>query len=308
VTTARVAGDPVTLTEALVARRVALWDPLYLDERLAVDDELIELGKRRREAELHGRHWRYVDLTERGDMTEARAELERYEALAGELRMPTFAWYVPLWRAALATFEGRFDEGERLAAEAYEAGLRAEDANAEIFRVVQEGAMILDQERFDEFEVPDTIVERLESDTASAAWMTGMAWFRATRGQDDEARAMLARVCEDDLAGLPHDANRPACLAELTEAVCLLGEHAYGESIERALEPLADRNLGNARAVSFYGSAHYFLAMLAELRGDLETAARRYEAAVVRNEELGAGPRTAFARRELERLTGAPAR
>src|SRR5439155_1730267 len=175
-------------------------------------------------------------------------------------------WYVLLWRAALAIFEGRFDEGERLADEAYAAGRRAEDANAEIFRVVQLGAITVDQERFAEFELPDRLLERLESSSASVAWMTGMSWFLATVGQEDEARAMLTEVCEDELARLPWDANRPACLAELTEAACLLGERAFGEAIERALEPWGDRNVGNARAISFYGSAHYFLGKLAELR------------------------------------------
>jgi DNA-binding SARP family transcriptional activator len=304
---AKRAGDAAALTEALVARRVAFWDPHYLDERFATDDELIALGSRHRDAELHGRHWRYVDLTELGNMTEARTELNRYEQLAAELRMPAFAWYVPLWRAALATFEGRFDEAERLAEEAYQAGLRAEDANAEIFRVVQQGAILLDQERFDEFEMPDKIHERLASESASIAWMTGMAWFLATQGEDAEARSMLVHVCADELARLPHDANRPACLAELAEAACLLGERAHGAAVERALEPFADRNIGNARAVSFYGSAHHFLAKLAELRDDHETAARRYAAAVARNEQLGAGPRTAISRRELERLTGVTA-
>jgi DNA-binding SARP family transcriptional activator/DNA polymerase III delta prime subunit len=305
---AKEAGDAVTLTEALVARRVALWDPGHLDERFAVDEELIELGRRHREAELHGRHWRYVDLAELGDMAEARAELDRYEALTAELRMPAFAWYVPLWRAALAIFEGRFDEAEALADEAYDAGHRAEDANAEIFRLVQRGAILIEQERLDEFEMLDEIEERLESESASVAWMTGMAWFLASQGDRDEARSILAHVCDDELARLPHDANRQACLAELAEAACLLGERDYGAAIERALEPLAERNIGNARAISFYGSAHFFLAKLAELRGDRETAARRYASAVARNRAFGAGPRTALARRELERLTGVTAR
>jgi hypothetical protein len=292
----------VTLTETLAARRVALWDPRHLDERLRVDAELIELGARHREAELRGRHWRFVDLAETGDMAEARAELDRYEALAAELRMPAFSWYVPLWRASLAIFEGRFEEGARLSAEATEAGRLAEDANAEIFRVVQEGAVHIDQERFGQLGIPDKVYERLES-SASVAWMTGLAWALGITGREDEGRALLADLCAGELAKVPWDANRLACLAELSEAACALGAVEDGAAVERALEPWAERNLGNARAVSFYGSAHHFLGKLAELRGDLPVAAGRFEAAVAANASYGAPVREALSRRELDRLT-----
>jgi DNA-binding SARP family transcriptional activator/tetratricopeptide (TPR) repeat protein len=305
---ARRGEDVETLAETLAGRRVALWDPRHLEARLEVDAELIELGARHREAELRGRHWRFVDLAELGDMTEARAELDRYEALANELRMPAFTWYVPLWRAALAIFEGRYDEGQMLADEALAAGRRAEDANAEIFHVIQSGAIFIDQERFAEFPVPATVYERLESAEASVAWMTGMAWGMAVTDRPDEAQELLARVCDDELAALPWDANRPACLAELAEAACALGELGFAAAIERALEPWADRNLANARAISFYGSGHYFLGKLAAARGDRDTAARRFEVAIRRNAEYGAAPRSAMARRELDRLTSLTAR
>jgi hypothetical protein len=63
----------------------------------------------------------------------------------------------------------------------------------------------------------------------------------------------------------------------------------------------------NARAVTSYGSAYYYLGMLAELRGDLETAARRFERSIERNESYGAAPRVALARRALDRVTGVSA-
>src|SRR3954453_7755994 len=134
--------------------------------------------------------------------------------------------------------------------------------------------------------MPETIGERLESESASVAWRTGMSWCHSTQGREDEARALLAHVCDDDLGRLPNAANRPACLAQAAEAGRLLGEGSRGAAIEGALGPLAERNIGNARAVSFYGSAHCFLAKLAELRGDRAAAVCRYEAAATRNAEL----------------------
>ena len=101
---ARGSGDKVALAKALAARHVALWRPDCLEERLAIAGELVDLGG---EAALEGRHWRFVDLMEVGDAPAAYSELEVYERLASELRIPAWAWYVPLWRAALAVYQGR---------------------------------------------------------------------------------------------------------------------------------------------------------------------------------------------------------
>jgi DNA-binding transcriptional regulator YbjK len=110
-------------------------------------------------------------------------------------------------------------------------------------------------------------------------------------------------VCDGELANLPWDANRLACLAELAEAATILGAVEHGAAVERALEPWAERNVGNARAVTFYGSAHHFLGKLAALRGDLHTATERLEAAIARNAAYGAGAREALSRLELERIS-----
>ena len=61
-------ADPGTLSFALNAHRVAIWDARHSEERLAVSDEIISLGARARdpEAEIQGRNWRVVDLFELG--------------------------------------------------------------------------------------------------------------------------------------------------------------------------------------------------------------------------------------------------
>ena len=51
---------------------------------------------------MQARNWRVADLFELGDGAQVRAELDAYAALAAQARLPTYSWYVPMWRATLA--------------------------------------------------------------------------------------------------------------------------------------------------------------------------------------------------------------
>ncbi len=50
---------------------------------------------------MQARNWRVADLFELGDGAQVRAELDAYAALAAQARLPTYSWYVPMWRATL---------------------------------------------------------------------------------------------------------------------------------------------------------------------------------------------------------------
>ena len=126
--------DPGALAVALTASHVVHWAPEHLRARLAAADELVALGERAGdlEIELHGRHWRVVDLLERGDVASAADEIGRYERLAAEARLPAFSWYVPAWRAALAGYRGDFPRRDGSPTEAHAQGRRIGDDNAEL--------------------------------------------------------------------------------------------------------------------------------------------------------------------------------
>jgi hypothetical protein len=72
---ARAASAPAALADAISARHVALWSAPHLDERLALAEDMIALGERsgNRERVLQGRNWRFMDLLESGDVTNAGA-------------------------------------------------------------------------------------------------------------------------------------------------------------------------------------------------------------------------------------------
>ena len=131
--------DPAAVAAALSARHVTAWGPDGGEERLRLADEMLELAERGvdRELALQARNWRIVDLLELGDGPAVRAELDTYAELAAQVRLPAFAWYVPLWRATVALLEGRLADGVELSRRALQLGRRAGDANADVFYAEQ---------------------------------------------------------------------------------------------------------------------------------------------------------------------------
>ena len=131
------------LLETLNARHVALWSPAHTEDRLAIADELIAtaIADGDREAELQGLNWRVADLFELGEMDALRATVADHERLAGELRLPAYAWYAPMWHAALALLADRLDEAERHSETGRRIGLAAQDDNAALLFGTQRFAL-----------------------------------------------------------------------------------------------------------------------------------------------------------------------
>ncbi len=296
---ARGSGDQDALARALAARHVALWRPDRLDERLAVAAELVGLGG---EAELEGRHWRFVDLMEAGDGDAMRAELDAYERLAAELRIPAWSWYVHVWRGAIAMIEGRFQEAERLVDAARDAARQAGDPNADLTWFAQMGSVLLESGRVAEMEMSEEVLSRASAPEVPMAWQSGMSWLLSVKGEPERGRAILRSAAADGFDAVPWDLNRVATLCEFTEAALLLGEYDVCALLEPLLAPFAANQAVNARAIDSYGSVRYFLGRLAAARSDLSVAIDQLERAVEANLRIGAGPRTALARVELARV------
>ena len=155
VATARTLADPGALAVALTASHVVHWAPEHLSARLAAADELVALGERTGdpEIELHGRHWRVVDLLERGDVAAADDEIRVYERLAAEARLPAFSWYVPAWRAALAGYRGELAAARRLADEAHAQATRVRDDNADRVLAANQYTLHVVEEAWQEFDL-----------------------------------------------------------------------------------------------------------------------------------------------------------
>jgi len=282
---ARASGDPGALAAALNARRVALWRPAHAASRLEVVDEMIVAAEAagNPESVLQAHNWRVVDLWELARMDELRRELEHYQRLADEVGLPHYRWYVPLWRASLATLAGRWDEARELTEQAEAIGRRAADPNAPLHaRIQRRHFALFMQFRFTEVD-RDWTLQQADSAPLSAPWLAVVARVDAGSGRHDSARDLLARLIA---AGVAMNVNwLQACL--LADAAADLADRAAAAYLHERLEPHADLFAVIARGAGSYGSTELYLGRLAATLGHLEEAEARLRRAVAVNDAAG---------------------
>ena len=289
---ARRSGDPATLAAALSARHVVLSAPQHTTTRLESATEMLELARRAgdRELALQARNWRLVDLFELGDSSLVEAELDAYAALAAQTRLPSFSWYVPIWRATSATLAGRLEEGRELAQRARDLGRRAGDANADVFFQANRHMSWLADERYEQW-TPQVLAfseERIKRSPAGLAYLAGIGSVFAATGRLDEARSTLDTVAADGFTTVPRDMNWLSTMASATEMCAILGDKRRARVLRSLLEPYGDRMVIAARAAFHHGSVAYFLARLAATLGDHRGADELYADAARRDERAGA--------------------
>jgi DNA-binding SARP family transcriptional activator len=300
VATARASADASTIASALSARHVALWRPDRVHERLAVAEEMIAAAREAddRYAELQARNWRVTDLFEVGDMTAWRDEAARHARLADELRLPSFQWYTPLWAATAAMLAGRYDDVERLSAEAEQAGLDAGDRNAGVLASIVRFCARLEREAFNETDLA-FVKDKIANSPAGIAYRGGYTWILAGLGETERARAELHATME-----LTHafDVNWLSLQVELAEASVLVGDATFAASLYDRLGPYAGRPVTAGRAASSYGAVDRSLGGLAGLLGRERDAVRHFEDAIQLNDAFGAAVWRARAEGDLARV------
>ena len=300
-TAARDVGGRAVL-EALEARHVALWGPDHTEERFAIAAELSAAARAQgdREAQLQGANWRFVDLLELGRIDEARAAIADHERLAADLRLPAYAWYVPLWRASLALMAGRLDEAERLSEEGERIGRAAHDDNADLLFRIQRLAIRYAAGRLTDADYA-AIVRGAEHSPARAAWRMWAADIAYERGDAERAAdAVLAEVA--GLPALPLDAEWLYTATVLGSLAARLGDAASVAVVYPRVLPYRDRVVTTGRAAACAGSAALPIGLMAAALGDRAAAAGHLEEAVRRNDALGAVIFAAAAREALARI------
>ena len=290
VAAARESDDADALLAALNSRHVALWHPDGLEERVAVADELIALAVAHDnpEDELQGRNWRAVDLWEAGDLAAFAAEVDRHERLADALRLPTFRWYAPMWRAALAAVHGDHGGARELIARALAIGSRTGDGHVELCAKMLEFQLAIQEQRFDDGYDLAFADERIANSPAGPAYRSSRAWAHAESGQHAEARADVEWLAHDGWSRLPFDFNWLSAVGETAEAIGLLGDAQLAASLYPLALPYAGRPMSAGRAICSQGSVEHYLGRLAATAGRSADALRHYAAALAAQERMGA--------------------
>ncbi|MER5638973.1 AAA family ATPase [Kitasatospora sp. NPDC002227] len=290
---ARAAGDAATLAYALSALCDARAGPADCERRREWAEEIVRLARSLPEPslELLGRRLRLVALMELGEAAEADREVLAYGATEHALRQPLYSWYVPLWQGMRALLEGRFADCERRLAEVAELGRRAGSGNAELLGSTQRWCLLA------ELEDPERIAE-LMAGLPPLAELPGVwpkvsqALVSAQLGERDQAVAQLLAAAPL-LPGAPQDSEWLPMLAQAVETLALTeaaGEEAaaLARQLREWLAPYQELYVVEGIGAAVRGPVSRYLALLAQVSGEPETARGQFAAALAAARAIGA--------------------
>jgi tetratricopeptide (TPR) repeat protein len=298
---ARRLGDKYVLAVVLAGLHNALLHTEFLDERLAVGAEMLELAResRRDEHVATALHWRLYDLFELGDMDTARREHALLVELAERLKQPLYQHFAAAWEAKWAETAGRFAEAEELAKRSLHYAERAHMAYAHSNYAGQ--LFGLRRDRGELAQLPEEVREHIGERPRLPVWRAGMICARLDAAQHERARADFEELAQRDFAGVPPDLFWLGAMCLLAEACGRLGDRPRAGVLYRLLEPYADRNAQVGLAVSI-GIVHRFLGRLAAVLERWEVAERHFEIALERSAAMEAITSLANARFEYAEM------
>lgn len=273
---ARRLGDPGSLLVALYSRHWAACGPDTLDERLANATEMVRLAGEvgDREMAFLGHHVRLSCRLERCDIGSVDRELEEMAAVADALGQPFYLWRTTCLRAMRAILEARFDEAERLAAEAFEIG---GGSDHEIVTLVHDGAQMFalrfGQGRLAELE--DEVLQLTRRYPWIQPWRLPLLYSEL--GRESEAGDELERQAVHDFTDFPMDALWITRVASLAHACALVRDVKRAGQLYTLLAPYGDRNVSTIADQS-YGPVATRLGMLAAVMDRWDEAEAHFAA------------------------------
>ncbi|MGH2984880.1 MAG: adenylate/guanylate cyclase domain-containing protein, partial [Solirubrobacterales bacterium] len=299
---AREVGDPQALATALHRMIFIPIEPDSQKERLAIADEMLQLGESSGDREMVVRSHAYKlrEFLELGDIAAVDRELSTYARLAEDLRMPQHIWHTFALRAMRAMIDGELGEAEELAGEARRRGERAEQPLATQYYGVQLILLRRFQGRSDEL-LP-AVRDLAERYPAIPAWRTALISLEALGGHLEEGRLELERFAGADFSAIPRDANWLPAMGLIGEATALLGDTERSALVYEQLLPYDGLVIVPARAAAAQGSVARVLGLLARALGRLDDAQAHLESAVEMATRMGDRPFLAEARVQLAEL------
>ncbi len=296
---ARRLHDEETLLETLFAAVAALMDVLDSAETRALNLEIMALAQARGDRERSLRtHLRLaINHLGVGDLEACDAQIAAFEALAAELRAPWYAWWAGMMRATRATMEGRFDEAERLASAARDAGLAAGHEAAERIWTTNRESRLRATDRHEEMLAWEPEGRRARSVAHIAvAWQAiGSALVFARLERPADVRTYLNLTPE---SFRPSDGN-VAAMYFTAEAVAAVGPPEWARKLYDLTRPLAGQcAMIGMSYIGWEGPWSRLLGLLAAYLERWDEATRYFEEAIAECRRMRARPH--LARTEYE--------
>ncbi|MDQ4130862.1 MAG: hypothetical protein M3133_07740, partial [Actinomycetota bacterium] len=286
---ARAVGDEKALAYALASYCDALRGTAHATERLESAAEMarIEHEALDAETELLARRFKLAALLELGDIPRVDEEVEAYARTAEAVGLPTFRWYVPLWRGMRALMEGRLADAERLMAETRTIGRQASSPAAEVLTETQRLAWLIEagQDR----QACDVLTRALSDPAAGPNTEAFLVPLLARTGRRDKARVLLARLAGEDCSRLVvEDTDWVLSMCMLAWGCAELREREAGAKVLDLLQPYAERfAVGGPGAITL-GSVARYLGLLAAALGRWREAEPNFRLALEAHRQAGA--------------------
>lgn len=300
---ARRCGDLVALADALSLCHHALFVPEHVHTRLALAEELVQVGAAAGHGVLGlmGLCWRTIDLFHLGDPHERRA-LEDLRQRADALACQVVLYVVSLIDVTLATRAGQLDLAMEMARGCLEQGETAGDADAFAYYGGQVAVIRWLQGRSQEVvELMDGIATSPQLHESDFAYRAAGAAFAGEAGQTERAREVLDQLMARGLSSLPRSSSWLAGVMAIAELAATLGDQRAARETYELLHPFSELPVVASLGICCFGSTHWPLGVAALTFGDVPLAVEHLEQAVAANRRLGNRPMTVIAQADLAR-------
>jgi DNA-binding CsgD family transcriptional regulator len=271
---AEASGDAEAILIALAAQRAALSNPLHAREWLDLGARAIELALRSGDGDrvAWGHFCRMDAHWMLGDRAALENEMRMLRVDTDLEREPTAAWRLELVRASLALNDGRFELAEQLADRAIGGGRALGLGDAEFFDMVFRSHFTA---QVGPIEAVDTRTEQRIRGIVESGVFLGrlyLASFLSDRGRDEEA-AREWHLMRGHLADLPtHLHEFVVALASASKICARLGDLESARYLYAELLPYDEMQVTGGAHTPSLGPAALYLAELAELLGDPDSA------------------------------------
>ncbi|MFN0096905.1 MAG: AAA family ATPase [Dehalococcoidia bacterium] len=283
---ARDLGDRRALAHTLEGGIVALG--IHSPHRLRHAEELITLGREvgDRDALAEGYLWAAREHLWHGRPVEMRAAVDRYRALAKDLRMPQREWHVLGLDALEAQIAGDWPEAERLMFAGLQLGQQIGSTNALQFWAGQMMFVRHAQGRLAELE--PILLPLAARSPEVPLWRAALAAIHHQAGKHDEAAADVRMLAERGFEQMPKINALPIVFFALGDALVhnrLAGEAAR---VEAVASEWAGCVVYGGQASMAYGPVDFLLGQCAEAQGHVSHAVDLYNRAIATDVAFGA--------------------
>ena len=274
---ARQTDDAVTLADALYALSVSLEGAPDLTGRMALGEELVDLGRRvgARAAAFGLRVLAGAHL-ERGDATALRSTIDELGRVGAEQRWVPAHAYTAEFRVTQALLEGHFDEVRSQGAALHRYARAYHGASGMHFMQ----SIYLAREQGDLRGQRPAV--RIADDPGYDlyTWAT-LALAQLDAGEESAARRTVDRVVAEDLRQRETETGFGSALGMLAEVTASVGTPAHAAALYDPLTPFAGQLLAVVLGLACLGAADRYLGMLSTVLGQWDEAAAHFERALV---------------------------